>query len=64
MSRVSIIKNDDGTISVNRKLCETSSGGVTVRLMKKGECKKGVMVKITQSEDGKRFSGEIIESDE
>ena len=64
MSRVKIVKGKGGTLSVERELFEVSSEGVAVRLIKHPELKKGVRVRVTQSADGKRFKGEIVEDEE
>ena len=64
MSRVKIIKGRGGTLSVERDLFEVSGDGIAVRLIKRPELKKGVRVRVTQSADGKRFNGEIVEDEE
>jgi hypothetical protein len=70
MARSVVTKNPDGTLSVDRFLTESSCGGVAVRLIGtvKGKEKnlglqKGYRVRITQSQDGKRFYGEVVEDD-
>lgn len=64
MPRVKIVKSKDGSLSVERDLFEVSGDGIAVRLIKRAELKKGVRVRVTQSADGKRFKGEIVEDEE
>ena len=64
MSRVKVQKNKDGTLSVVRTICSASDGGIMVRLMNRPELKQGVKVLVTQSEDGKKFYGSIVEDKE
>lgn len=61
MSRVKVQKNKDGTLSVVRTICSASDGGIMVRLMNRPELKQGVRVLVTQSADGKKFYGSIVE---
>jgi len=61
LSRVKVQKNKDGTLSVVRTICSASDGGIMVRLMNRPELKQGVRVLVTQSADGKKFYGSIVE---
>ena len=59
-----IIVHRDGSQTVDRVIGEASNGGIMVRLLKIGSLRRGAVVRVTQSADGKKFRGEIVEAKE